>query len=767
MSKCPGKTSFRLHADSVRARILLWYTIITALLRCPSSLDDLTQHSPQLCKPYLNARLYLAPYTEPYYSAYAAPHVEKVLPYFEKANKKIFVPVTSHSQQYYTTVLAPKVEQAVDFSRGKWNSVVKPQVDTAQTEARKQYDSNLAPHVDNASAAAAPYVTASRENAYQVYSKHILPTYGSIQPYFQKAYEFSYIAIVEIGLTYTQQAWTSVVIFFDRTLWPKLRILYGKNVEPQLVRISERLGRYRDGNKIQAVLDDIDSASSISTTVSPTSSISSSAVSSASDSAPTSTHSSTSEQDVQKIRSKIESDLKNWQDKFTKAAEKGLEDLEERIQIITDRQIESRVDGTGQAMLIQLEETAGSEEEKLKRKITSIVQSVSEDAKEEVLIAAEDELSKATRAAGLSVKVKGQTLRTWKESLDQETLSLVSNAKKSTLEVIDNIRDLGLQEIGMKWANMEGATYKDWSRYHEAKKSFDEWHKKLDSVTTDHLGVRQSAQAGEDLEARGMMIAEKAAKELSRLKEVGRWKITAKDDSSDFSTRYVPAAAARGAQQVMDAASSISEQVAESSQETTKPILSVASQKASEAVSIVFDKGSEDIAGTSQERSESIVSVIKDEAGNLASDANEAVVGTSIPVHQSVTSRVSEKADAATTAISEAVAGSSTLTTENTSSNAGTYSSGVSSVVSQASQKVLGGAMAQEVKGQKPIIDDIVDEGATYSEKMQSLVDQAGDEYAEATRVISEAILGATQTQGTAESVTSFASEKWAEAIRA
>ncbi len=51
---------------------------------------------------------------------------------------------------------------------------------------------------------------------------------------------------------------TSVVAFFDRTLWPSMRILYGENVEPQLVRISERLGRYRDGKKVKAAADAVD-----------------------------------------------------------------------------------------------------------------------------------------------------------------------------------------------------------------------------------------------------------------------------------------------------------------------------------------------------------------------------------------------------------------------------------------------------------------------------------------------------------------------------
>ena len=60
------------------------------------------------------------------------------------------------------------------------------------------------------------------------------------------------------AIPYSKWAWTTGVVFVDRIIWPKLRILYGENVEPQLVRIGERLGRYRDGKKLMAVVDGVD-----------------------------------------------------------------------------------------------------------------------------------------------------------------------------------------------------------------------------------------------------------------------------------------------------------------------------------------------------------------------------------------------------------------------------------------------------------------------------------------------------------------------------
>ena len=732
-------------------------------------------------------RSHVAPYVEPYYKKYAAPHVERARPYASKLHEQAYVPAVTVGKQYYEAYGAPRLEQARTFGQDKWEKTLKPQVDTAQLEAKKRYDSKVAPHVDKASAAAAPYVTASRQNAYQVYNKHILPTYGSLYPYIERLYSYGHLVVIETGLPYAQSAWSSTIVFMDRTLWPKLRILYGENVEPQLVRIGERLGRYRDGKKVQAVMDDIDRSSSAS--ASSTSSMSSSAVSTPSTTeTATSTSSLTPEQETEQTRIKIESDLGNWQDKFSKAADKGMEDLQERVKEITERQIESQVGGTGRALVIQLEETVSSEETKLKKKISAIVKSLPKDASEETISEADENLSKATRVAGLAVKDKAQALRSWKESFSRETHSLISAASKSTLEVIDNIRDLGLQEIGMKWAHMDGVTYKDWSKYHDVKKSFDEWHQKVDAVAQSHPGLRKSDDASEDVEAKGMSIAGQAAKELSRLKDVGKWKIHAKDESDDFSTQYIPAAAAAGAQKIMEKVSKAKEQVVASSQGTAESIASQATRQAVDAASDVSSKafGTEPgrveqaaskilvvpsevrqaVVGTPLPKSENIMSAARDKANQAISDASEAIIGAPSPVHEAIASQASKKAISIATGISEAVAESSN-TGHSAASIASSVSSSASSIASKASEKVYGGAMAQEVKGQKPIMDDIIDDDATYSEKLQSMVDKAGESYADITKAVSEAMLGPTKSQGTVESASSVADEQYTKALAA
>ena len=236
------------------SRLLTWYTIITVLFRCPATVDLLTESSPNVCKPYFQLRSAAVPHLEPYYNTYAAPYVDAARPYYDTLDKRIIAPATVLGVKYG----APRVEQAKAFGRAQWEKTLQPQVTKYQEIAKGKYDETLAPHLEKAYTAVEPYFEIAKTSALQTYYEHILPTYTTVQPYALQGYGIASDFTVNTVVPYSQWAWTTAGIFLDRTVFPKLRILYGENVEPQLVRIGERLGRYRDGKKIQAVVDDID-----------------------------------------------------------------------------------------------------------------------------------------------------------------------------------------------------------------------------------------------------------------------------------------------------------------------------------------------------------------------------------------------------------------------------------------------------------------------------------------------------------------------------
>ena len=244
----------KLGARLIGLRLLTWYSIITILFRCPSTVDLLTESSPKICKPYFQARSAVLPHLEPYYDAYAAPYVDAVRPYYDSLDRRVIAPATALGTKYGATRFA----QAQAFGQTQWEKTVQPQVQKYHGIVKSKYDELLAPHLEKASTAVGPYYDIAKTNALQTYYGHILPTYTAVQPYALHGYAYASDFTVNTAVPYSKWAWTTGGIFLDRTLFPKLRILYGENVEPQLVRIGERLGRYRNGKKIQAVVDEID-----------------------------------------------------------------------------------------------------------------------------------------------------------------------------------------------------------------------------------------------------------------------------------------------------------------------------------------------------------------------------------------------------------------------------------------------------------------------------------------------------------------------------
>jgi hypothetical protein len=236
-----------------KARLLTWYSIITILFRCPSTPDLLTDSSPKLCKPYFQIKSTVTPYLQPYYNSYAAPYVEVVRPYYETADKKILTPAISLGKKYGS----PRVAQAQSFGRTQWEKNIQPQVSKYQGIAKGKYEETLGPHVNKVYKATAPYYEVVKTNALQTYYGHLLPTYTTVQPYARDGYLRACEFTVNTALPYTKWAWMTGYVFLERTIWPQIRILYGENVEPQLVRIGERLGRYRDGKKLKAAVDEV------------------------------------------------------------------------------------------------------------------------------------------------------------------------------------------------------------------------------------------------------------------------------------------------------------------------------------------------------------------------------------------------------------------------------------------------------------------------------------------------------------------------------
>jgi len=503
------------------------------------------------------------------------------------------VPVSSFGLAAYEKYGAPRVAQARTFSEKEYDRRVRPLLDDLNSKIGEQYHARLGPHLHRATSAVSPYVDQARKTTSDQYDRLLVPAYEKSLPYAQSAYVNGQHYVTVYGIPYGRYAFETSTSFITRRVWPPIRVLYGRNVEPQLAKIKERLASYRDSKRLEAAVDAIDSSSASSVAGTP---IAYSTVTGYD------TQTSTAFPIASTVPSSkapepldVAEELKRWQAKFAKAADQGAEDLSRRVSDIVSDHMHHQVEGVGAALVTELDEASTASQSDLQSSILSTISSLPEDADEASQNNAYSIIRVTIRTHGNTIKDKAQSLRLWKLNSNEELTALLDQASSSTLSVLDSIRDLGLQEIGMRWSTSDHITYEDWTQYHKLKQSFHDWREKVAEVITSHKGVAEARQAAEELEDKGMGIAQSAAEELARLKDVARWKIHTQDTSDDFSSRKLPAAAARLGQKIMSKASSAGSAVtaSSSSQNMAESIISAATSSAASAASQVSESLSE------------------------------------------------------------------------------------------------------------------------------------------------------------------------------
>ncbi|KAH8696034.1 hypothetical protein BGW36DRAFT_320838 [Talaromyces proteolyticus] len=527
-------------------RLFVWYTVLTPFLRCPSNISELDDSSPRVCKPYLIARTYVEPHVEPYYQAYAAPYVDLARPYAQTFNERVYTPVSKVAIDGYRSYGAPALARAGDYVQQQWEAVVVPQLKSAQTKANSFYKNSVDPHVQKAILVVTPYSNALTNTAAQLQEEYLLPIYTRSKPYLGHISSSGQEFFVGTAVPLAHRSWSSLTVFVRGNLLPTITGLYSENVEPQLVKIGERLASYREGRKLRTVVDEFETPPETSSLGAVTS-IQKSADETHSTVAPSpvvqETEASVSppiEQQTRVSREQISSDLDLWQKKFAAAADQGIEDLSQRIEQIVDSQLESGAKKHATALVEALVTIRDHELSDIKTQINKIIGTMSPYEAPEEEEKANEDLLRLIRGAGVTIRDRAHALREWYKSFEEELARRVASATDSTLDVLDGIRDLGLQEIGIRWAAAEGITYKDWEKHHALRKQFDNWRDKVSHAGLNHAKINEAKEVAGDILSEGMAIAEDAAKELSRLKEVGKWKIQAREVGANFEDRTEP-----------------------------------------------------------------------------------------------------------------------------------------------------------------------------------------------------------------------------------
>ncbi|KAG6010230.1 hypothetical protein E4U54_008412 [Claviceps lovelessii] len=565
------KRSFWVWAVNLILRVATWGAILTILFRCPPSLETCDETSPLICKPYFRVKNTITPHVKPYYTQYAAPYLDVAKPYYDTLNMNILRPTRHYAVVYGT----PLVRKGQTFALDQWKSIGQPQLRRLQILTKSQYDKAIAPHLTKVGAVVRPYYNFAQKYTAQASHNYVMPGYKLARVYGEYGYDAAADFTTTTALPTICWTWSKANAFLNTAIWPQLRVVYIKNVEPQLVRIGERLGRYRTKSNAttkvapaETPIDITGSTASISSSFSrpsPQSPSTTLSLPSAVVGEPEAYSTGPAEKSVggaywnpvqapaaaenesekrRTAREMVARDLATWQSKFASQAQEGAGAIEDQVDHIARALMSNNARITGKALVQALEERISSEVINLKNAIQSIVDIGGSDAGEKAV--------SAIRAAGVAIKKTAQAVRGWREDYDVELQETVLAAADVHFQIFDETRNLALQNIGMKWAWTDGVTYKDWQKYHELKNTLSDWTEELKQVIVTHPTLLEAQESAHQIEDDAMTMAAAAARELARLKEVAQWKIQAKDSTDNFESDAMQLAAVAAQQSEED-----------------------------------------------------------------------------------------------------------------------------------------------------------------------------------------------------------------------
>ena len=151
----------------------------------------------------------------------------------------------SPTRKYAVQYGGPWAQKAQGYALEQWKEAGEPKLEQIRDATHVRYQQSVAPLLHQANAAVGPYVEIMRTNGLQAYYEYLLPGYYFAHPYLLQGYQSTADFTANSALPAVHWTWNKTYTFLDTAVWPQIRALYLEHVDPQLVRIGERLGRYK------------------------------------------------------------------------------------------------------------------------------------------------------------------------------------------------------------------------------------------------------------------------------------------------------------------------------------------------------------------------------------------------------------------------------------------------------------------------------------------------------------------------------------------
>lgn len=230
---------------------------------CPEN-ARLDPTAPAVCQRVDSIKHSAIPYVKPYYDTYAEPYLAKAQPYLQKGQgyyEQFGAPTVARGQNLWVKQATPRIKKCYSAAQHQYNKNVYPVLDrTVLQRSRDAYLKYLDPHVQTVSShytkSVHPHVTTLQTQSLKLYDNRIVTAYQATAPRVVLAFrklEEAYATHVEPRV-HSVLKW--IIRKIEQKVVPRVTILWGVHVQPQLDRVYDKLFRNRESSQVASKVVD-------------------------------------------------------------------------------------------------------------------------------------------------------------------------------------------------------------------------------------------------------------------------------------------------------------------------------------------------------------------------------------------------------------------------------------------------------------------------------------------------------------------------------
>jgi hypothetical protein len=223
---------------------------------CPPN-ARLDPSSPAVCRRVDILKHNALSHLKPYYDTYAEPYLARTQPYLQKGQgyyEQFGAPTLQRGQDLWVKQASPRITKGYTTIQEQYSEKLHPVLDRLILKgSRDVYGKYLDPYVQTASEMyrtfVRPHVQNLQKLSWKLYAERVVPAYKVAAPKVVNAFhtvENKYATEVEPRI-HAVIEW--IYRKFERVVVPRVTILWGVHVQPQLDRIYDNLFRNREAKR--------------------------------------------------------------------------------------------------------------------------------------------------------------------------------------------------------------------------------------------------------------------------------------------------------------------------------------------------------------------------------------------------------------------------------------------------------------------------------------------------------------------------------------